>query len=184
MISTIIMTAAISTAIYFTYFVERIKTADLDEPCGNGISVSPPPQGDPAKTGLCCSADGFAGYTAYHCGIGCQSQYGRCDTTATQSLAPLFTRCVNPKDFALTFDDGPSEFTASLLDYLKSVNVKATFFMNGNSWKMNYTVPFTNNQFTRTRIFERASVVERAFLEGHQICSHTWSHISIFYVYL
>jgi hypothetical protein len=152
----------------------------LNEACGKGISVTPPSLGDPTKTGLCCSKDGFAGYTPYHCGIGCQSQYGRCNLS-NQSIPPVFFQCTRLKDFALTFDDGPSEFTESLLDYLKSAKVKATFFMNGNSWKSNYTLPFSDQPTSKSSIFERANIVKRAFLEGHQICSHTWSHISKYY---
>lgn len=55
----------------------------------------------------------------------------------------------------LTFDDGPSKYTAELLDVLKKHNVKATFFVVGSSY---------------SDIFER--VVE----EGHAIGIHTYTH--------
>ena len=187
-IAVFLLLAAIATTIYFLLSAPK-KFAYLNDQCGsgNGISVAPISVGNSNTTGLCCSPSGYAGYTLDHCGVGCQASYGRCDdlksTTANDTL--LLSRlvsynCKNPKDFALTFDDGPSEFTASLLDYLKSAGVKATFFMNGNSWKQNYSIPFSKNQSVqRSRIFERADVVKRAFQEGHQICSHTWSHVSI-----
>ncbi len=59
---------------------------------------------------------------------------------------------------ALTFDDGPSYYTESLLDILKEHNVKATFFVLG----------------AQVRI--QSETVQRMFQEGHQIGNHTWDH--------
>ena len=39
---------------------------------------------------------------------------------------------VPDKKIALTFDDGPSDYTARLLDCLEANNAKATFFLVGN----------------------------------------------------
>lgn len=67
---------------------------------------------------------------------------------------------------ALTYDDGPSEFTLSLLDLLDKYNAKATFFINGNGKG-------------RGEIDIKASwseVVKRAYNKGHQIGSHTFTH--------
>ena len=50
-----------------------------------------------------------------------------------------------------------------MLDDLKKKNVKATFFMNGHSYKKHC-------------IYDYAHIVKRAYDEGHQIASHTWSH--------
>ncbi|MBR2586754.1 polysaccharide deacetylase [Candidatus Saccharibacteria bacterium] len=55
----------------------------------------------------------------------------------------------------LTFDDGPSEHTARLLDILKKYDVKATFFVVGR---------------------EMDDVIKRAYDEGHSIGLHTFSH--------
>jgi len=45
-----------------------------------------------------------------------------------------YDKCIKPGDFALTFDDGPTnEYTAMVLDVLKKENVKATFFVNGKN---------------------------------------------------
>ncbi|ORX75225.1 glycoside hydrolase/deacetylase, partial [Basidiobolus meristosporus CBS 931.73] len=60
--------------------------------------------------------------------------------------------------WALTFDDGPSQYTSQLLDILAAANVKATFQMIGSN------------------IIQYPDVVKRAYDEGHQIASHTWSH--------
>ncbi|KAF9911747.1 chitin deacetylase [Linnemannia zychae] len=80
--------------------------------------------------------------------------------------AQIITECTVPNSFAITFDDGPSIWTHELLDYLAIKNVKVTFFVNG----LNY------NLITEPAI---AAVVKRAYLEGHQIGSHTWAHADI-----
>ncbi|TFG83082.1 MAG: DUF5011 domain-containing protein [Erysipelotrichales bacterium] len=56
----------------------------------------------------------------------------------------------------LTFDDGPSSLTAGFLDILKEFNVKATFFVNNRT--------------------SYASLVKRAYAEGHTIAMHSSSH--------
>lgn len=55
----------------------------------------------------------------------------------------------------LTFDDGPSEYTNSLLDTLERYDVKATFFVTG---------------------YGEDSVIKREFDEGHTVALHTLSH--------
>jgi len=61
-------------------------------------------------------------------------------------------------DFCQTFDDGPTNVTSGLLDYLLSVNQKNTFFEIGSQIIQNY--PLT----------------VREYCEGHEIADHTWSH--------
>jgi peptidoglycan/xylan/chitin deacetylase (PgdA/CDA1 family) len=62
------------------------------------------------------------------------------------------------KSIALTFDDGPSEGSLQLLDYLAGQGVKATFFECG----MN---------------IERHPAIARTIRgEGHEIANHTYSH--------
>ncbi|CAG8820172.1 11122_t:CDS:2, partial [Dentiscutata erythropus] len=60
--------------------------------------------------------------------------------------------------WGLTFDDGPTSFTTTLLDYLDSVNVKVTFFIVGS------------------RVVESPQILQRDVSAGHQIGVHTWSH--------
>ncbi|QOR46872.1 polysaccharide deacetylase family protein [Trueperella pecoris] len=55
----------------------------------------------------------------------------------------------------LTFDDGPSVYTASLLDVLKARGVKATFFVTGHG---------------------DSSLIARAAAEGHAVGVHTMTH--------
>lgn len=59
---------------------------------------------------------------------------------------------------ALTFDDGPSEYTERLLDILKKKQVPATFFVLGNK----------ANAYPDT--------IRREMAEGHEVESHTMSH--------
>lgn len=51
-----------------------------------------------------------------------------------RATAKVYTKCSKPRTYALTFDDGPYEYTWQLADDLKDDGVKATFFINGNNW--------------------------------------------------
>ena len=62
------------------------------------------------------------------------------------------------KVVALTFDDGPSKYTASILDVLKKYDACATFFVVGNR------VPFYGN------------VLRRTLEEGNEIGNHSYDH--------
>ena len=66
--------------------------------------------------------------------------------------------CAAVKCIALTFDDGPGEYTDTLLDELKAKNVHVTFFLVGSSVA---TMP---------------NIVKRAVAEGHAIGNHSWTH--------
>ncbi|KAG0290112.1 chitin deacetylase [Linnemannia gamsii] len=79
---------------------------------------------------------------------------------------PVIYACTVPNSFAVTFDDGPGTYTNELLDYLARRQVKVTFFVNG----LNY------NNIEDPDI---SATVQRAYREGHQIASHTWSHADI-----
>lgn len=72
-------------------------------------------------TQFCCSQFGFCGTTLDHCGVGCQSSFGKCGTGTAppdNSTAPTnptatpavdITTCTVPGSVAITFDDGPSQ---------------------------------------------------------------------------
>lgn len=62
------------------------------------------------------------------------------------------------KLLALTFDDGPSEYTERLLDILNNKNVKATFFVLGS----------------RASAFP--NLISREIADGHEVESHTFAH--------
>ena len=77
-------------------------------------------------------------------------------------------KCTVPNVVALTFDDGPHNFTRQLLDILKSFGFQATFFITGNNLRkgaIDITAPYS-------------AIIKRMIADGHQVASHTWSHYS------
>lgn len=48
----------------------------------------------------------------------------------TVARADIVNKCSRPGMFAMTWDDGPADFTGQLLDILKSKNVKTTFHLS------------------------------------------------------
>lgn len=69
--------------------------------------------------------------------------------------AVAISSCTQDGLIALTFDDGPSNYTDVLLDQLTEANMTATFFVNLNT------------------VAHEAAVV-RMDKEGHQVASHTY----------
>ncbi|RHZ81467.1 hypothetical protein Glove_120g60 [Diversispora epigaea] len=110
----------------------------------------------------CCSQTGFCGSTSQHCVPNCQVGYGFCGTF--NDGLDVISTCTIKNSIALTYDDGPRAVTNILLDKLKSNNIKATFFVNGNLG------------VNGSCIYDNAETLQRAFAEGHQIAAHTWSH--------
>ena len=80
---------------------------------------------------------------------------------------PAIYNCTKPGMIALTYDDGPYEYTNDLLDILKNYKAKATFFITGVN-------------IGKGRIDDPSkpwpAVIRRMHQEGHKIGSHTWSH--------
>ncbi len=64
----------------------------------------------------------------------------------------------NKKKCYLTFDDGPSDVTKSVLDVLKQYGVKATFFVMGERAEAN------------------PKLIKQILSEGHSIGNHSYSH--------
>ncbi|MFG1608924.1 transglycosylase domain-containing protein [Actinoplanes sp. NPDC049265] len=62
------------------------------------------------------------------------------------------------KRLALTFDDGPSEFTPAMLDLLKQYHIKGVFCMVGEE------------------VEQHPDLVKRVVSEGHGLCNHSWKH--------
>jgi peptidoglycan/xylan/chitin deacetylase (PgdA/CDA1 family) len=62
------------------------------------------------------------------------------------------------KRLALTFDDGPSEWTGQVLQLLREHDARATFFLIGQ------------------RVRERPDDVRRILADGHETGSHTMTH--------
>ncbi|KID81503.1 Glycoside hydrolase/deacetylase, beta/alpha-barrel [Metarhizium guizhouense ARSEF 977] len=70
----------------------------------------------------------------------------------------IIRSCTVTNTFALTFDDGPSNFTRQLLQRLKENGLKATFFVVCLNAK------------------REGPLLRQILEEGHQIASHTYSH--------
>ncbi len=61
-------------------------------------------------------------------------------------------------DCALTFDDGPADHTAALLDTLAAKSIKATFFVVG------------------IKVRRHPELVRRMIAEGHEVENHSYDH--------
>jgi peptidoglycan/xylan/chitin deacetylase (PgdA/CDA1 family) len=66
--------------------------------------------------------------------------------------------CARVRCVALTFDDGPAEYTRVLLDGLRRSGARVTFFVLGQ------------------KVGRRPDLVRRMVYEGHEVGNHTWSH--------
>ena len=67
---------------------------------------------------------------------------------------------VSQNHIALTFDDGPTPFTETVLDLLEVYQQKATFFCIGK------------------QVQKYPELAKRIVNEGHVIANHTWTHTS------
>jgi peptidoglycan/xylan/chitin deacetylase (PgdA/CDA1 family) len=63
-----------------------------------------------------------------------------------------------PSRIALTFDDGPSEWTGPILELLRDHGARATFFVVGSVAQ------------------QHADLIRRIVEEGHELGNHSWSH--------
>lgn len=80
-------------------------------------------------------------------------------------LPKVIEKCVRKGDIALTFDDGVSKVTQNVLDILKSENVKATFFIIGNTLDS----PILGEEFAK-------NILTQMVEDGHVVASHSYSH--------
>jgi peptidoglycan/xylan/chitin deacetylase (PgdA/CDA1 family) len=67
------------------------------------------------------------------------------------------------KKIFLTFDDGPNEYTLKILEILKKLNVKATFFVCGKNCQ------------------KYPEILRKILNEGHSIGNHSFSHSMKFF---
>ena len=88
--------------------------------------------------------------------------YGTVTVTATGRYSGLSTTCqvkvCDVKQVALTFDDGPSNQTGRLLDFLKQNDIRVTFFLVGN------------------RMSTYSDTLKREAAEGHELGYHSYAH--------
>ncbi|KAG9036565.1 Carbohydrate esterase 4 protein [Tulasnella sp. UAMH 9824] len=76
----------------------------------------------------------------------------------------VISACTVPNTVAITFDDGPYLYTNEIVETLAQFNAKATFFVNGNNFECIYSP-------------ENEMRLKNAYAAGHQLASHTWSHL-------
>lgn len=102
----------------------------------------------------------LAGFTAGALvgGMSAAAAYGSVAKSSQLFGPSVFRGPGRRKSIALTFDDGPSEGTSQLLEYLDSEGIKATFFQCGKNVQ---------------RLPHIAGDVVAA---GHEIGNHTYSH--------
>lgn len=96
-------------------------------------------------------------------GLDCPANDPFCNWSCTNCInsATDYDVCPDKSVWGITYDDGPSQYTPSVLDKLKASGVKATFFIVGS------------------RVTENPATLKRAYDEGHQIGVHTWSHTAL-----
>jgi peptidoglycan/xylan/chitin deacetylase (PgdA/CDA1 family) len=70
----------------------------------------------------------------------------------------IYSSCTVKGVVALTFDDGPMDYTLDLLGQLEAAGHKATFFQNGDNYGY---------------IYDYNSTLQAQIAGGHQLCSHT-----------
>jgi len=159
----------------------KLKARQDDRQCGAGIGA--------CAAGQCCSQSGYCGTSDDYCySPGCNYQFG---PACPENITPSGTNtssiprtkvgsvqyggdgiynCVTPGTVAITYDDGPQKvFTSHILDILSSYDAKATFFITGNN--------INKGQIDITDEF--VQVIKRMDSEGHQIASHTWTHLDL-----
>jgi peptidoglycan/xylan/chitin deacetylase (PgdA/CDA1 family) len=74
--------------------------------------------------------------------------------------------CSVAGDIALTFDDGPDQYTDYMLGVLANYSAKATFFITG--------INNAKGEIDTTAAW--VTVIQKMYAAGHQLASHTWSH--------
>ena len=68
------------------------------------------------------------------------------------------TACNGPNDWAVTIDDGPSQYTPGVLKALADRGLKVTFFVIGSN------------------VLKNPQILIDAQKAGHTLAIHTWSH--------
>lgn len=73
----------------------------------------------------------------------------------------IISQCSKPGVLALTYDDGPAQYTTQLLDILNKAGAKATFFWTGT---------------VSGCVYDHRAAIKAAYESGHQVASHSWTH--------
>ena len=96
-------------------------------------------------------------------GASAMAAYGSVSKSSQLFGPSIFRGPGKRRSLALTFDDGPTEGTLHLLDYLDSQGIKATFFLCG------------------LNVQRYPDIAGRVAAAGHEIGNHTYSHPSLLF---
>ncbi|GAA6043436.1 hypothetical protein JCM8097_002857 [Rhodosporidiobolus ruineniae] len=88
----------------------------------------------------------------------CWWSYNKCTSPKLAGLPKDVTKCNEPNTWGFTLDDGPNCSHNAYFDYLQSIEQKATLFYIGSN------------------VLDWPLEAQRGLADGHEICSHTWSH--------
>jgi peptidoglycan/xylan/chitin deacetylase (PgdA/CDA1 family) len=144
----------------------------METPTGKDLSSELNPFGHLSRRGFIATTAAVTAASLASCkavpGIGSnrsktnvlQNQAGNHPSNFSKNAGVTFTRVmVSGNHVAMTYDDGPHPSnTPRLLDMLASRNIKATFYVIGNSVNQN------------------PGVLRRTVAEGHEIGNHTYTH--------
>ncbi|KAL9556466.1 hypothetical protein MBANPS3_001859 [Mucor bainieri] len=85
-----------------------------------------------------------------------------CNWTWDGCVKPTdIVHCTDKTIWGTSFDDGPYEITRELLAFLKTIDVKVTFFVVGK------------------QVTAWPEILKEAYDQGHEIGIHTWSHAEL-----
>ncbi|GAA5823195.1 hypothetical protein JCM11251_007520 [Rhodosporidiobolus azoricus] len=88
----------------------------------------------------------------------CWWTWKQCTTPKLEGLPDDISHCPEPQTWGFTLDDGPNCSHNAYYDYLQEQKQKATLFYIGSN------------------VIDWPLEAQRGLSDGHEICSHTWSH--------
>ncbi|GAA5898462.1 hypothetical protein JCM6882_007782 [Rhodosporidiobolus microsporus] len=88
----------------------------------------------------------------------CWWTWKQCVTPKLEGLPADVAHCPEPSTWGFTLDDGPNCSHNAYYDYLEEQKQKATLFYIGSN------------------VVDWPLEAQRGLADGHEICSHTWSH--------
>lgn len=163
-----------------------VCTPGSSDPAPGG-TCGPNSGGATCSDNQCCRLSGYCGTTQYYCADpgSCMLGYRRRDSdslpaglltanaprplTGSVTYTDDIYNCDGDNIIALTYDDGPYQYTAQLLNLLKQYGFHATFFITGNN--------NGKGEIDITALYP--DLIKRMVAEGHQVASHTLSHYSL-----
>lgn len=117
----------------------------ITEVASSGVTI---PNLQPTIDLAACASNPAAAADASRCWWTC----GQC-TRSTDIV-----ECPDKLTWGVSYDDGPSDYTADLLNFFDDQKLTSTFFIVGS------------------RAISRPAILQAEYMAGHQLSTHTWSH--------